>query len=844
MKSFSTIAAGAAVLLAVASCQIAETDFASRDYASGTNITLTASMENGGAVLLDGEEYIPETKTSRVGTSVYWNPGDQISVFYGSKEQKGGSCFTSTAYEDSKVSNFSGYIGVITGGDNVTQDDTYFWAVYPYSELNTCNGSSVTLPLAADQLSSEGSFGKGQWPTLGKSEGLMLSFKNICCGYRFQVERDDIEEVAFVTNVINPNYLAGVLHVSMDSKNNPQIDEITSGGDYSATNTVRVKPEKGGTFKPGVYYYAVMVPGHFDDGVQMQFFTASQKGIYQCDLNASAPERPSARGAFKSMVKKDSEAEWSDRTDVARLPSGQDFRTAVRSVEGVSVDKSTDELSLDVLSFESKCKSKDLVGENIDPDGAGIYLYYEPEAETLHVRTRAKNFVAHQDCSGMLSNLDAKQIKGMENIDFQETSNFRGLLENCYYLESIDLSNMDMSSAEDIELMFMGCQCLGAIDLSGKLLPKVTSLYGVFWECYALETINLTGTEFGKINNISYAFTACRSLTSLDLSSISLQNPCLSGLKFSYAFDRCYKLSKLQFGFGFVVNYSSAHNLSTMFGVGNDSMGHDDPDGDGVYTTIQWPASTGNTLMSVFDSGLYAAGRYQFVNLFPGVFSVSSVKKVRFSPGNLQATVDIYGTPSKWRFAKKQNNYLGKGGSNEKIGLIAGDIDLFGWSTPSTNYGILMSDDPADFSGVYREWGETMGNGWRTLTYSEWQYLTSLATTRKNLYRCGVGVAGTDDCIVLYPDGWIDEVVDDGGRIEAPDWAELEAAGVVCLPPAGRRNGYEVVSQGKCGFYWTSLGRDEELAYGWLFEDKSYGASPWSDQRCNGLSVRLVADVK
>ena len=39
---------------------------------------------------------------------------------------------------------------------------------------------------------------------------------------------------------------------------------------------------------------------------------------------------------------------------------------------------------------------------------------------------------------------------------------------------------------------------------------------------------------------------------------------------------------------------------------------------------------------------------------------------------------------------------------------------------------------------------------------------------------------------------------------DAADWATAEAAGLICLPPAGYRDGTEVKSGEGNGFYWAS----------------------------------------
>ena len=91
-----------------------------------------------------------------------------------------------------------------------------------------------------------------------------------------------------------------------------------------------------------------------------------------------------------------------------------------------------------------------------------------------------------------------------------------------------------------------------------------------------------------------------------------------------------------------------------------------------------------------------------------GTFSVSATKQVTFSPGNLQYTQST----NTWSFAENQYDYIGTdnvtGGSVEfdpTIGYskdgdaLADKVDLFGWSTGATNFGVSTSISSSDYSG-------------------------------------------------------------------------------------------------------------------------------------------------
>ena len=97
-----------------------------------------------------------QTKTGIDGSSVLWLPGDEISLFYGSGSD-GGSKFTSTNSEPSSNVDFTGMISVITGGNENTPEEKFFWGVYPYRYNNSCDGSSVTTMVPSVQMAVDGS---------------------------------------------------------------------------------------------------------------------------------------------------------------------------------------------------------------------------------------------------------------------------------------------------------------------------------------------------------------------------------------------------------------------------------------------------------------------------------------------------------------------------------------------------------------------------------------------------------------------------------------------------------------------------------------------------------------
>ena len=238
-----------------------------------------------------------------------------------------------------------------------------------------------------------------------------------------------------------------------------------------------------------------------------------------------------------------------------------------------------------------------------------------------------------------------------------------------------------------------------------------------------------------------------------------------------------------------------------------------------------------------------------------GVFSVSATKQVTFSPGNLQ----YHPANDEWRFAENQTDYIGDANSNISS-TYNGWLDLFGWSTSATNFGVSTSTNNADYSGSFVDWGTNkIGNDtpntWRTLTKDEWNYLLNTRTNADAL--CGIAQVNGVNGLILLPDNWTCPAgvtfksgfhsnygVDYYAAYQtftADQWSKLEAAGAVILSASGRRNGSNVLGVLVYGEYWSASEYNSYDAY--FLYVSSGGANMNDNDRDNGRSVRLVKDI-
>ena len=248
----------------------------------------------------------------------------------------------------------------------------------------------------------------------------------------------------------------------------------------------------------------------------------------------------------------------------------------------------------------------------------------------------------------------------------------------------------------------------------------------------------------------------------------------------------------------------------------------------------------------------------------PGAFTINSDgDQVYFSQGNLLATTTDLGSSWTWSFAENQWDYIGNAAANTAIngnGTVStnGTVDLFGWSTDATYYGIHNSKNN-DYSGDFVDWGSNAitnggntANAWRTLTKDELVYLFNTRSTASGI-RYAKATINDIAGVIILPDDWstsyytllktntVNAAFADN-EITSTDWTNsLEANGAVFLPAAGYRLETDVKEVDIEGDYWSATPRNEDGAYYYFFYSSSFYPHGFSI-RWSGFSVRLVSD--
>lgn len=399
-----------------------------------------------------------KTKTERQSDGkVFWNPGDEISIFYGSGTA-GGSKFTSTNTETTAIANFTGEIGVITGGGEIPIEETYFWGIYPYRDDNECDGTSVTITLPANQDGVADSFADNLFPTMGCNRGLSLAFYNIGGGMRFSVTRDDIKRVTLRGN--NGETLAGRVKVEFIN-GEPTVTDV-----IDAETEITLTAPDGGCFEVGRYYYLVTLPVVFSKGMTFTMIADTQKGTIE-------------------------------RTSQMQIK---------RSVFGGFADADTKTTFIDAIDFKD-AGFKAYCVDHFDTDGNGEICV----EETIPVTSI--------DVSGMKSgirliNSDLRRFQSLLVLDCSDMDltelDVTGLPTGYLICNNNKLASIDLTNTPNLETLLCSNNEITSLDLSKN--SSLSSLY--------CSNNKLTELSFNKDASINQLECANNKLTSLDLTNM------------------------------------------------------------------------------------------------------------------------------------------------------------------------------------------------------------------------------------------------------------------------------------------------------------------------------------
>ena len=423
------------------------------------------------AVTITG--YLPsenDTKTIRdANGKIFWLHAEEISLFYASGDN-GGSKFTSTNVALTSKAQFTGTIGVITGGsdENDGVDQNWFWGLYPYDATASCDGTYVYTTMKSSQVAQTGSFGDDTFITLGRSQGLSMSFFNVCGGIGFSVTRSDIKRVVLKGN--GGEALGGRIKIGMGDDGKPFIAELTDG-----FTEIELTAPDGGTFTSGEYYYIPTIPVSLPSGFTLEFYTANAKGVYSFTSSLTV-----ARSAFKRKASADAGIEFQVQYVAFADPNFESYCLANFDTDSdgrISVEEAAVVTTIDVNT------------DNIESLG-GIEWFTE-----LTLLRCNGTYINQFNRKGILSSLDISNNNNLTSLD-------------CSFNH---LTSLDISNNVNIESLFCVSNWLTELDVSNNV-----NLFILQCDVNQLTALDVN-------NNVNLIVLTCHSnqLTDLDVSNNS-----------------------------------------------------------------------------------------------------------------------------------------------------------------------------------------------------------------------------------------------------------------------------------------------------------------------------------
>lgn len=406
MKRTLILLAACAAALGMASCQVE----VQAPEAAKTQITFTATTPGA----------LTRTTHQDDGTTL-WRPADCINVFYGSKSS---AMFMSNNEEPAAVADFSGCLDVVVGSFGENASPNKFWAVFPYSRMNSCDGRSVTLSVPGEQHSG-GIFAEGMFPCVACSDSYALPFYNVCGGIKFTLSRDDISKISVKSNAGEP--LAGTVKVTFGEEGTPVVAVVSGLDEITLVRTVLANestpdeklilstPANGysrryeiaDSFVKDQYYYVSVLPGTLSKGITVTFTTTDDKeGV----LNIQ-DEMVVNRSGFRTADNIDEYAEWGASDSYVEY-GGVKYKTVTMKdgktwmaenlrflPEGVTPSEDKDDLSVGVWYPIDANKAFTKDETEIAKRG---YLYSADVAFGLKPGTiNAENFDQFEGCQGI-----------------------------------------------------------------------------------------------------------------------------------------------------------------------------------------------------------------------------------------------------------------------------------------------------------------------------------------------------------------------------------------------------------------------------------------------------------
>ena len=526
----------------------------------------------------------PDTRTIlQSDGSILWDAHEEISILLGDKSSR----FVSSNTEPAATVEFHGSLN----GFQYTSSD-YFWAVYPYSQFNKCEGDNVSVYVPTLQTAKDGTFEREYFVSVARRQDFNLYFYNVCGGIKFVVNTPGIDKVTI--HARGGEAPTGRVTVGFE-KNVPVIKSI------EATEAdMEVFAPDGKTFTPGVAYYAVVIPQTYSQGFDFIFHSKGKKATTWINKKLTVKRgifgtvTDIDKGLYFKDVPSTGNISFADAKLKAALVTAYDTNgdgelsyteaDAVTSISASVFGSDKSYTSFDEFQYFTSVRS---IPAQCFKDWVWMTSIKLPESvntierEAFRGCTRLKNvtfgnllewinYAAFRDCVALQDLVIPDSVKNIYinsnwSVNTSYSGNNLGAFQNCTSLKTVKLGQ---GLVEIAPLTFRGCTSLESVTI-GDAVESVGDY--AFEGCTSLKSIHF-GSSVKDIKK--QAFHQCTGLTDLVITA-PIENiyeqafygcTWLATLKFSdtvktigyEAFRYCSHLKSVSFGNGLEwINYAA-----------------------------------------------------------------------------------------------------------------------------------------------------------------------------------------------------------------------------------------------------------------------------------------------
>ncbi len=408
--------------------------------------------------------WTPETKTVlQEDGSVWWSPGDEISLFVGGVED-GGYRLTSTNTDPAATADFVGQIG---------GSGTKYTAIYPYNESNGVDGNNIAFTIPAVQIAKEGSFADGALVSVAFSSDENLFFKILCSGIKFSVAHDNINKIV-IKAVEDWNKLSGQFGASIDADTGEPSRLWGGSSPY-----IVVSAPNNGCFIERADYYVSIIPGTISGGIVVEYYTNDNKvGTFVSEWVPTF-----TRAIVKRLYEKDRDRQFYPvhETSADFYPSSYPYTLLPENVDKTTITK---------ISFVA---NSDITTDTTIPS-SGAPIYFEMNGTTAMYYTNAEVFNL-LDGTDLFNGWTSLEEADLSTIRTDRVRSMSRMFSRCKKLRSVNVSSFNTDNVRTMTSMFEACKSLKSLDLSNfsslSMVGEEQGAEGLFDACYEITKIDL-----------------------------------------------------------------------------------------------------------------------------------------------------------------------------------------------------------------------------------------------------------------------------------------------------------------------------------------------------------------